>query len=359
MSQMSKTTPLTASHEAAGAKMADFAGWLMPLEFSSGVLAEHKFVRDSCGLFDVSHMGVVRVRGGHAIAALNRLLTNDLNRLKPGQIQYTMLCNFDGGVIDDLLASRLGAEEILLVPNAGNTAQVVSEISRALPSGSVEDQSATTAIIAVQGPRSTDVVTALGLPVPAEYMTVVAAELDDDDLLVSRSGYTGECGYELILPASAAKRVWDDLIAAGAQPCGLGSRDTLRTEMGYALHGQDLTEQISPVEAGLAWAVAWDKDTFTGAEVLREQRAKGPQRRLRGIRLVDRGVVRPGMPVVRDGTQVGITTSGTFSPTLKQGIGLALVDSLVGLAEEVEVSVRSRKLAAVTVRPPFVDSSPK
>lgn len=359
MSEQLRRTPLTDFHESAGAKMADFAGWQMPLEYPTGVLAEHKCVREACGLFDVSHMGVVRIRGERGFQAANELLTNDLSRLSQGQVQYTMLCNSDGGVIDDILASRLGPEEILLVPNAGNTARVVSQLSAALPPDTVEDRSGATAIIAVQGPRSAEIVAALGLPADHDYMSLLSVDTDGRELVVSRTGYTGEHGYELIVPVDSARPIWDELIAAGALPCGLGSRDTLRTEMGYALHGQDLSEQITPVEAGLSWAVAWDKATFAGARALRVQRADGPRRRLRGIRLVDRGVLRPGMTVTRGGIDVGVTTSGTFSPTLRKGVGLALLEVSVGLNEEVQVSVRGRALVALTTKPPFVASSPK
>lgn len=350
-------TPLTGLHESVGAKMVDFAGWRMPMEYASGVLAEHKAVRTSCGLFDVSHMGCLRVRGSRAIGSLNLLLTNDLEQLAVGQVQYTLMCNEAGGVIDDMLATRLAPDEVLIVPNAANTARVISELSVSLPEASVTDIGAETAIIAVQGPDSPDLVAGLGLPTDHQYMTAVSATYRDSDVLVSRTGYTGELGYELIAPGATGRRIWDELIAAGAVPCGLSSRDTLRTEMGYALHGQDLDETTTPVEAGLGWAVGWDKEGFVGAEALRSQRERGPARRLRGLKLSGRGVLRADLEVLQDGVVVGKTTSGTFSPTLKAGVGLALLDSGIGLDEGVSVSVRGRMLSARTLRPPFVPSS--
>lgn len=350
-------TPLADLHQMGGAKIVDFAGWLMPMEYPSGVLAEHDAVRASCGMFDVSHMGCLRVRGVEAIALLNRMLTNDLAELRMGQVQYTLMCNEVGGVIDDMLTSRVAPDEILIVPNAANTARVISELTAVLPAGSLADIGAETVIIAVQGPDSPQLVASLGLPTDHAYMTVVTATHHGSELLVSRTGYTGELGYELIAGRAAGRRIWNELLNAGAVPCGLSSRDTLRTEMGYALHGQDLSEAITPVEAGLGWAVGWGKDEFVGAEALRSQRATGPARRLRGLKLSQRGVLRPGLEVLRNGVVVGETTSGTFSPTLKTGVGLALLSSDVGVGEEVAVSVRGRMLAARTVRPPFVPSS--
>jgi aminomethyltransferase len=337
--------------------MLDFAGWLMPMEYPSGVLAEHKAVRTSCGLFDVSHMGCLRVRGAGAVVLLNLILTNDLKKLQEGQVQYTLMCDESGGVIDDMLATRVAPEEILIVPNAANTARVVAELEALLPQGSLTDIGAETAIIAVQGPDSPKLIATLGLPSDHEYMSAVWANYRGREVLVSRTGYTGELGYELIVPGPTGRLIWDELIAAGAAPCGLSCRDTLRTEMGYALHGQDLTESITPLEAGLSWAVGWDKDEFGGAEALRKQREIGPDLRLRGLKLTGRGVLRAGMEVVQDGVVAGNTTSGTFSPTLQQGVGLALLRADVGLDEDVTVSVRGRMLAARTVRPPFVPSS--
>ena len=359
---------MTEWHRAADAKMADFAGWDMPLEYPDGVLAEHRAVREGCGLFDVSHMGEIHLRGDEAIAAADRRLSNSLAALSVGQVQYTLMCNAEGGVIDDMLASRLSADEILLVPNASNTARVLQELRAVVPASGMVDASTATAMLAVQGPGSLEVLSGMGFPVDHDYMHLALGDWAGEPVILSRTGYTGEPGVELIVSSNVAPGLWRELVAAGAKPCGLGARDTLRTEMGYPLHGQDLTETITAVEAGLSWAVAWDKDAFVGDAALRAAREAGPERRLRGIELVDRGVLRPGMAVLRDDAtpeavgstnQIGVTTSGTFSPSLGRGVGLALLDADVGLDQHVVVAVRNRRLKAVTRRPPFVDSSPR
>lgn len=332
----------------------------MPLEYPSGTVTEHKAVRSGCGLFDVSHMGTVYVRGPEAITALNGLLTNDIDRLADQEVQYSLLCNEAGGVIDDMLVTRLSPSLVMIVPNAANTEAVVSVVCESVGAESVLDVSAETAIIAVQGPSSASVLAELGLPTDHEYMTVASAEFDGIEITVSRTGYTGERGYELMAPNAIAPALWEEIQdSPRVAPAGLGARDTLRTEMGYALHGQDISPTTTPVEALLSWAVAWDKPHFAGAAALRKQREQGAGRKLRGIRLTGRGVPRPGMAVLLNGEPVGQFTSGTFSPSLREGIGLALLDSAVQLGDGVAVDVRGRKIAAEVVRPPFVASSPK
>lgn len=361
--------PLHQDHEAQGAKFGDFAGWLMPLEFlGGGVLAEHTAVRERVGLFDVSHMGTFVVSGPGAKDGLNEVFTNDLNRIGPGQAQYSLLCNERGGVIDDLFVYLVSDDRVVVVPNAANSSIVIGTVERVLESRDVrvEDRSGSTAIIAVQGPVSEQVIEAVGLPADLDYLHFAQCETDHGQVLIARTGYTGERGYELLLDAAHAQYWWEQLRTKaqvlGGRACGLGGRDTLRTEMGYALHGHELSVSINPLEAGLSWAIGWDKLAFPGLHELRKIRQHGTDRRLVGLKCVDRAIPRAGM-VVRGSTDVdvvlGKTTSGTFSPTLKSGIALALLDSDVNDGDEVVVDVRGRPCRAVVVRPPFVESSPR
>lgn len=357
-----QTSPLHERHVALGAKLAPFGGWQMPLEYAGGgVVREHTAVREAVGLFDVSHLGTAEVRGPGALAHLDGLLTNDLSRLGPGQAQYTLLCDdATGGVVDDLIVYVHDAERAMLVPNAANSAEVLRRVREGAPDGvEVEDLHAARAVLAVQGPRAEDVLREVGLPVGHAYMSFVEADLGGASVVVCRTGYTGEVGYELVVDAAEALGVWDALVAAGAAyglvACGLGARDTLRTEMGYPLHGQDISLDVTPVQARLGWAVGWDKPHFAGKDVLVAERAAKPARLLRGLRAQVRAIPRPGMRVTTvDGTPVGTVTSGTFSPTLKQGIALALLDRAVGLDDEVLVDVRGRGQSFVVTKPPFV-----
>lgn len=355
----SRTTPMHAWHVAAGAKMGDFAGWEMPLEYPSGTVTEHRAVRSGCGVFDVSHMGNLYVTGSEAVSAVNAILTNDLDRLSDGDLQYTLLCDESGGVVDDMMVTRLAADRLMIVPNASNTAAVRDVLAAEL-GDSLVDHSDATAIIAVQGPGSAAALAALGLPHDHAYMTMHPGTFEGSPVMVSRSGYTGEPGFELILPAAEAPALWEALVEVPAvTPAGLGARDTLRTEMGYPLHGHELTDQIGPVDAMLGWAVAWDKPQFHGREALTKQRAAEGGRRLRGLLFTGRGVPRPGMTVLSGDAEVGVTTSGTFSPSLKCGIALALIDRDVPVGAAVDVDVRGRRLPAEVTKPPFVDSRPK
>lgn len=357
-----RTSPIHDRHVALKAKMADFGGWEMPIEYpGGGVVAEHAAVRERVGLFDVSHLGKVFVRGDGADELVNTTLTNDLTRIGPGQAQYTMCCNDAGGVIDDLIVYLRGVGDLFLMPNAANAATVVDKLRAEAPEGvEVEDHHEDFVVLAVQGPRSDEVLTALDLPVDHDYMSYDTARWRDHELTVCRTGYTGERGYELVAPAAAGLELWDALVEAMAPyeglPCGLGARDTLRTEMGYPLHGNDLTPEITPVMARAAWAVGWDKERFWGKDALVSQRVAKSSRLLRGAKVTGRGIPRPGC-AVRDGegNEVGVVTSGTFSPTLKQGIALILVDRVVTWGDEVVIDVRGRDVPATVTKPPFVD----
>jgi aminomethyltransferase len=347
-------------HVALGAKFAEFGGWEMPLEYT-GVVKEHTAVREAVGVFDVSHLGKVVVRGRGAADLVNRTLTNDLAKIEPGKAQYTLCCDPDtGGIIDDLIAYLHSDERVFLVPNAANTAEVSRMLSREAPDGvEVEDQHETHSILAVQGPRADEVLEAVGLPVGHGYMSFVETEYDGTPVIVCRTGYTGERGYELVVPDEVVGAVWDALFAAGEPhglvPCGLGARDTLRTEMGYPLHGQDLTRDVTPNEARLGWAVGWKKEAFWGRSALVAEKETGPKRLLRGLVATGRAIPRPGMRVllVAD-VPIGEVTSGTFSPTLRQGVGLALLASQVSEGAEVSVDVRGRREIFTVTKPPFV-----
>jgi aminomethyltransferase len=358
-----RSTALTEVHREAGAKMADFGGWDMPIEYPTGVVAEHTAVRTAVGVFDVSHMGKLVLRGPGAVDALNTLLANDLGRIGTGQAQYSMLCNASGGVVDDLIVYRFADDLVRIVPNAANAATVRDALIDGLPQGvHVEDRHGQEGILAIQGPDSARVVERLGLLVTDDlpYMAFTTGEFESEPVVVCRTGYTGEHGYEIIAGSEVLPQLWASVVMAGAVPAGLGARDTLRTEMGYPLHGQDLSPSITPVEAGLSWAVGWDKPAFLGREALAEQRLSGRPRALRGLLVEGRGVPRAGMAVSRpDGAPVGRTTSGTFSPTLRAGIALALVVPELTIGDEVAIDVRGRAVPARVVRLPFVASSPK
>ncbi len=352
--------PLEDRHRELGASFAEFGGWLMPVSYA-GTVSEHNSTRSTVGLFDVSHLGKALVKGPGAAEFVNSVLTNDLGRIGPGKAQYTLCCTPDGGVIDDLIAYYVSADEIFLVPNAANTAAVVEAMKKVAPQGlTITNEHRSYAVLAVQGPRSADVLTALGLPTDMDYMGYADAEYGGVPVRVCRTGSTGEHGYELLPPWDSAGTVFDALVeqvrAAGGEPAGLGARDTLRTEMGYPLHGHELSLDISPLQARCGWAIGWKKDTFWGDEVLRAEKAAGPRRLLRGLRATGRGVLRADLAVLTDGRQIGVTTSGTFSPTLKVGIALALIDTDAGVeaGQTVTVDVRGRALECEVTATPFV-----
>jgi aminomethyltransferase len=359
-------SPLDERHRLLGAKMADFGGWEMPIEYpGGGVLREHQAVRTAVGVFDVSHLGKATITGIGAAAYVDACLTNALSRIAPGQAQYTLCCDdASGGVVDDLIVYLRGDDDVLLVPNASNTADVVARLAADAPGGlDVTNRHSDYGVIAVQGPRSAEVLAAIGLPSDLKYMSYADTEWQGRPVIVCRTGYTGEHGYELLPRAEDAVALWDALLSAGEQfgalPCGLGARDTLRTEMGYPLHGHELSLEVTPVQAGLNWAVGWDKPAFWGRDRLSAERAEGPPRRLRGLLATDRNIPRAGMTVTRKDEPVGVVTSGTFSPTRRIGIGLALLDSAVNEGDEVNVDVRGRAAVMQVARPPFVDASPR
>jgi aminomethyltransferase len=390
-------SPLHDRHVAAGAKLAPFAGWQMPLSYA-GTVAEHRAVRSSVGVFDVSHLGTVWVTGPAATIAVDRAFTADATAIPDGGSRYVLCTDEDGGIVDDLIVYRIAAERWLVIPNAVNTAAVVARLRTAsadvaaeaaprvavaaaaadpdpaelaVGTALVDDASTAWAIVAVQGPDALPTVTAaLGTPaadVPwGQLREVVAGEEvgRPGRYLLCRTGYTGEPGVELVVPAELSGGVWDAIVSAGATPCGLGARDTLRLEMGYPLHGNELGPDVTPAEARLSWAVQLtdqhgEPRRFPGAVAIAAAAASGPARRSWGLRVEGRRPLRAGSEVRRDGEVVGRTTSGGFSPSLEVGIGLGLLDAAVRPGDEVEVEVRGKVVAAEVVRPPFVDRDPK
>lgn len=370
MDEPLQTTGLTAHHAVAGARLAPFAGWSMPLRFQ-GTLAEHAAVRDDVGVFDVSHLGTVWIEGSDAIEVVAATCTNDPARLADGTSQYTLCCDEQGGIVDDLIVYRVSEQGFVAVPNAANTAAVVGALQAAAAErrATVRDASTQWAVLAVQGPRAlavTDQVLAgLGAAASPASSTpalgVRSVELDGGALLLCRTGYTGERGVELLVPNHLALRVWEALSDAGVTACGLAARDTLRLEMGYPLHGNELSTERDPYAARLGWAVRLDRDDFRGRQALVEAKAAGPNVRLWGLVVAGRRPARAGLAVLRGGTDevVGTTTSGSLSPTLGVPIALAYLQAGLGPGDQVELDVRGHRTDGEVVRPPFVDRDPK
>ena len=343
--------------------MADFGGWLMPIEYpGSGVLAEHTAVRERVGLFDVSHLGKASVKGEGALEFLNSMFTNDLSRIVDSKAQYTLLCNPDGGVVDDLIAYRNSDSDFFLIPNASNTTDVVRVLKENSPDAiAVTNLHESFAVLALQGPRAVDVVKSFGINPTMDYMAFTHVSIAGCDVILCRTGYTGEHGYELVPTWSDAPVVWDALVAAmkpfDGAICGLGARDTLRTEMGYPLHGHELSLEISPVQASAGWAIGWKKESFRGSDVLKSQREAGLVRTLKALKSNDRGIPRAGMAIKNaEGAEIGIVTSGTFSPSLKVGIALALIEPQYAVGDVVTIDVRGRESSATINSLPFMPS---
>ena len=343
--------------------MADFGGWLMPIEYpGAGVLAEHTAVRERVGLFDVSHLGKASVKGEGALDFLNSMFTNDLARIVDSKAQYTLLCNPDGGVVDDLIAYRNSDSDFFLIPNASNTTDVVQVLKENAPDAiAVTNLHESFAVLALQGPRAVDVVKSFGIDPTMDYMAFAHVSIAGCDVILCRTGYTGEHGFELVPTWNDAPVVWDALVAAmkpfDGAICGLGARDTLRTEMGYPLHGHELSLEISPVQASAGWAIGWKKESFRGSDVLKTQREAGLVRTLKALKSNDRGIPRAGMVIKNaEGAEIGIVTSGTFSPSLKVGIALALIEPQYAVGDVVTIDVRGRESSATINSLPFMPS---
>ena len=338
-------TPLHDRHVELGARMVPFAGWEMPVQYE-GVIPEHRAVRTDAGVFDVSHMGELEVEGPHARELLQGMLSNDLDKLAPGQAQYTLLTNEDGGIIDDLIVSRTGDHAYLLVVNAANRATAYEWLKEHEVRGSdVRDVSDDCALLAVQGPRAIE---RLGLP-PARAFTYEETTIDGVEVMANRTGYTGEEGCELLCMTEDAERLWDAVLARGAVPCGLGARDSLRLEVCYPLHGNDIGPDTDAVSAGLGWVCTLDKE-FSGADLLRRVKAEGPERRLVAFVMEERAIPRQGMPIEGGGE----VTSGSHSPMLEVGIGMGYVPvAQASPGTELTIDVRGRPRRARVVKKPI------
>jgi aminomethyltransferase len=345
-----KRTPLFDRHAEAGAKLVPFAGWEMPVQYE-GVRPEHLAVRSTCGIFDVSHMGEIEVSGPQAGALLQRLLSNDVDKLDVGGAQYSVLCNEQGGVLDDLFTYRLAPDHFLTVTNASNHEKDLAWFRRqAEPfDAQVSDSAAAYAMLAVQGPLAREIVQAMAdAPLP-ERFTIARRRLQGEDVLVAGTGYTGEDGVELLMDPSSAVGVWDQAVRRGAVPVGLAARDTLRLEVCYHLYGNDLMESRGPIEAGLGWACK-EATGFIGSEAVAAVRAQGPAEKLVPFKLIDPGIARQGNPVVGGGE----VTSGTHSPSLGIGIGMAYVPAdRAALGTELDIDVRGRVRRAVVASKPL------
>jgi glycine cleavage system T protein (aminomethyltransferase) len=358
-----KKTPLYNAHVALGARMVPFGGWDMPVEYS-GIAAEHLAVRTGAGLFDVSHMGEVEIAGKDALTAVQHITSNDASKLQLGQIQYSALTTPEGTFVDDLLVYRFGPSHYLLVINASNIdkdyAWIAARAKEAVPDIATVNSSDRYALIAVQGPRAQEILqtlTAIDLA-PIKYYWFAHGEIAGVRGTVSRTGYTGEDGFEVMVPPAMASRVWDALLEAGKPmgliPCGLGARDTLRLEAAMRLYGNDMDETSTVLEADLGWIVGWNKAEFLGRQPLHHQKAQGVPKKLVGFEVVDRAIARHGHTVWHNGKEVGVVTSGTQTPFLKKAIGMAYVPpALAAPGTEIEIDVRGRRVKAVIVPMPF------
>ncbi|MEX2355586.1 MAG: glycine cleavage system aminomethyltransferase GcvT [Thermaerobacterales bacterium] len=366
-------TPLYPLYERYGARTVSFGGWDMPVQFS-GLMAEHQAVRNQAGLFDVCHMGEVEIKGSDALAAVQTLMTNDAGRLREGRAQYTVMCNAAGGVVDDLLVYRLAVDHFLLVINAGNIEKDWNHIKGVTDGFSglqASNRSREYGLLALQGPRSPEI---LGRALAADgvdptglkpFRFVTGARIGPADCLISRTGYTGEDGFEIYCDASDAPAIWERLLDVGGSegliPCGLGARDTLRFEACLALYGHELNEKTNPLEAGLGFTVKLTKESFIGREaLLRIKEGGGPKRRLAGLEMLERGIAREGYAVTdAQGHEIGHVTTGTFSPTLQKPLALAYVPAEQGhIGNKLGVMIRGQEKGCKVVKTPFYKRQP-
>ena len=364
-----KKTPLNDAHRALGGRMVDFGGWDMPVQYTAGVIEEHMATRTRSGLFDVSHMGEIWVEGPDAISFVNRLTTNDVLKLVDGQAHYSAMTNENGGVVDDLLVYRFGQEKLLLVVNAGTTDKDWAWITSHKADERVELQNASSDYcqIAVQGPDATAIVqnlTETDLSA-IKYYHFTTGRVDGVDAIISRTGYTGEDGFEVYAPPEAAEQLWNKILETGNYgeeggilPCGLAARNTLRLEAAMSLYGHELGDDISPLEAGLGWITKFQKGPFTGSEIIAKQKEDGLTRKIAGFEMTEPGIARDGCDVYVDGEKVGVVTSGSPAPFLKKNIGLAFLPPQFAIdGQEIKIDVRGRQIAAKVVPTPFYKRS--
>ncbi len=351
-----RRSPLHGVHARSGAKLVPFGGWEMPLQYETGTVSEHMACRTGAALFDVSHLGTVRVRGSGAYRALQWALTNDLDRIAVGSAQYTHLLDaIDASVLDDIIVWWIGDDHFDVMPNASNTDRVVNALREGAEGLEVADVTATRAVIAVQGPEARARLAAAGGGDVASVgrFKVAAGRFGEIPVTVAGTGYTGEDGVEMAVGVEDAPAVWQSLVDAGVTPAGLGARDTLRLEAGLPLHGHELGPGITPLQAGLGWVVRWDKGDFRGRDALEAEREAGLHRRLRGLLASKGRPPRDGCAVRRGGDEVGVVTSGNFSPVLGQGVALAFLAPNISVGDEVVIDVRGRDLPARVAKTPF------
>jgi aminomethyltransferase len=357
-----KKTSLNARHRAMGAKMVSFGGWDMPVEYA-GLASEHLAVRERAGIFDVSHMGEIEIAGKNALDAVQRISCNDASKLAVGQAQYSGLLTPDGTFVDDLLVYRLANEHFLLVVNASHIARDYAHIAEHIkPAGDAVavDVSSRYALLAVQGPKALDVLQSLtGVDLASmKYYWFAHGEVANIRATISRTGYTGEDGFEVFVPPASADRLWQAILEAGRGvdlvPCGLGARDTLRLEAAMRLHGNDIDETTTALEADLGWIVGWKKGEFIGSDILRRQKAEGVRRKIVGFELMDRGIARQGHEIFAGDQKIGTVTSGTQTPYLKKAIGMGYVPlPFIDPGTEFEIDIRGRRVRAQIVPMPF------
>jgi aminomethyltransferase len=356
-----KRTPLYEQHVALGARLVEFGGWEMPVQYS-GIMEEHRAVRTQAGLFDVSHMGEFKIEGPDALAFLQHLVPNDVSRLAMNQALYTQLCLPDGGTVDDLIIYHLADNHYMLVVNAANIDKDFAWVVQQAKGFDVQvtNQSDTTALLALQGPEAQAILqplTEVDLST-IRYYHCAPGMVDGINCIISRTGYTGEDGFELYCASADASKLWDDLLAAGKErgllPAGLGARDTLRLEAGYCLYGHELDEQTNPLEARLGWTVKLNKDEFIGRDALLKVKDQGPKRKLIGIEMIERGVCRGGYTLYEDEQHIGTLTSGAPSPTLNKNIGMGYIEASHAVdGKTVYVDIRGKRTAALIVALPF------
>lgn len=355
-----KRTPLYEVHKESGARIIDFAGWEMPLSYS-GVMDEHETVRTAAGLFDISHMGRLVFQGPQAEDGLQQLVTRDLRKLSPGSACYSLLCNAKGGILDDIVIYKKAPNDFMMVVNASNHDKILNWCQKSLLKAKIgsqiqiQDRTEVLAMLALQGPLTMEI---LGQQDALKPWRFLSTNLQDQAVMMARTGYTGEPGVEIFVEAPSAVRLWEGLmnvgVPLGLKPVGLGARDTLRLEMGYALYGNDIDEQTTPLEADLGWVVDFDKPDFIGKEALLGQRRKGVERKLIGFGLMQPGVPRRGYKIYSNGKQIGTVTSGNISPTLNKGIGMGYVQvAYAGLDAEILIEIRGKAIPAVVVKRPF------
>lgn len=354
-----RTTCLYQEHLALGGRMVPFAGWSMPIQYS-GILEEHRAVRSRAGIFDVSHMGRVEFSGADCVPYLQRIFTCDVARLEPGAGRYTMICTEDGGILDDTILYCRRADSFLLVCNAANTPAVLEWLRRWQEPGArvaLHDRTAATGMLALQGPQAAEHLACLADPALVRglaYFQWCELEVAGQPAIVARTGYTGEDGFEIIAPAEHAAGLWQRLLERGVTPCGLGARDTLRLEAALPLHGNDISPETNPVQAGLLWTVALGKGQFIGREAILRAQEEGTPQRLIGFELTERGIPRPHYRILAGGQEVGAVTSGGYAPTLNKGIGMGYVSSAYArVGTDIAIDVRGNAIPARVVRRPF------